>query len=84
MKETHVVFSKILPAAPLATSASAMSISLSIGVFSIIPPIGLPPSWVAIIAGWLVVMSRHLDVHSAVAMLGLLQSSRGAGSAILG
>jgi len=41
MKDTIVVFSDLWPAAPLASPAFAMSLSLSVGGFLIIPPIGL-------------------------------------------
>jgi len=55
MKATCVVFHDIAPAAPLASPASAMAMSLSLGGFLIIPPTGLLPSCVAILAGWVVV-----------------------------
>jgi len=75
VKETHVVIPDLWTAMPLASPASPMSISLSTGGFSIIPPIKLLTSWVAIVAG--------LPDVSALAF-GLLQSSRAAGSHGLG
>jgi len=51
-KDTRVVFRDLWTAAPLDSSASAMFIPLSTGGFSIVPPIRLLPSWVAIVAGW--------------------------------
>jgi hypothetical protein len=60
MKVTRIVFLDTSPAMPLASPASAIFISLSIGNFPIVPPIGLPPSWVAIVAGSLVVASRRV------------------------
>jgi hypothetical protein len=74
------------PAMPLVTPASAIfiSLSISIGDSPIVPPTGLPLTWVAIAAGWLVVASRRSRARSAGAGPGLLQSSRGAGSAVPG
>jgi len=65
MQDTRVVFPDIAPAAPLASHASAMSMSLSLGVFPIVPPIGLLPSWVAIVASLLVVASCCWHSRSA-------------------
>jgi len=65
MQDTRVVFHDIARAAPLASHGSAMSMSLSLGVFPIISPIGLLPSWVAIIASLLVVASRRSRLRPA-------------------
>jgi len=61
MKWTHVVFPDTLQAMLLASPASAILISLSIGDISIVPPWGLVPSWVAIVAASFVVVSRLVD-----------------------
>jgi len=65
MQDTRVVFPDIAPAAPLASHASAMSMSLSLGVFPILPPIGLLRSWVAIVPSLLVVALRGSRSRSA-------------------
>jgi len=65
MQDTRVVFPDIAPDAPLASHASAMSMSLSFGVFPIIPPIWLLPSGVASVASLLVVASRQSRSRSA-------------------
>jgi len=62
-KNTHVVFPDLWRATRLASPAFAMSISLSIGGYSIMPPIRLLPSWVIIVAGLLYVQLCH--THSA-------------------
>jgi len=59
MKNTRVIFPDLRPAAPLATPASVMSMSLSTGGYSIIPPTGLSPFWVAIVTDLLAVASRR-------------------------
>ena len=47
-----LLFPNSWPTPPLASPASAMSISLSTRGFSIVHPIWLLPSWVAIVAGF--------------------------------
>jgi len=65
MQDSRIVFPDIAPAAPLVSHASTMSMSLSLGVFPIIPPIGLLPSWVTILTSFLVVASRRSRSRSA-------------------
>ena len=65
MQDTRVVFPDSAPADPLASHASAMSMSHSFQVFPIIPPIGIVPSWVAIVASLLVVALGRSALRSA-------------------
>jgi len=64
MKDTRVVFLVIAPTTPPASSASAMSISLWIGGFSIIPLRQLWPSSFAIVAGFVVMASHRTHLAS--------------------
>jgi len=64
MKDMHVVFPDLWSAMPLTSPASAMSISLSTGGFSIIPPIRRLPTGVAIVAGLPDVALRCLRLAS--------------------
>jgi len=57
-KDTRVVFPILWPAVLLASPASAMPMSLSNGGFSIVPPLRLLSTWVAIVAGLLDIASH--------------------------
>jgi len=57
--DMRVVFPDLWPAAPLAYPPSTMFMSLSTWGFSIVPPMGLWPSWIAIMASLLDDMSSR-------------------------
>jgi len=59
-KDMLVVFPALWPVAPLAYPASTTFISLSIGGSSLIPPLGLLPSWITIMSDLLAVALHHL------------------------
>jgi len=60
MKDTHVVFPDLWAAVLLASPASSMSMSVSIGGFLIIPQMGLLPSSVADVTDLLAISLRSL------------------------